>query len=242
MSQHLYVTDPRAATTTALETGETIVRCERVHVGGREIDFPAFVPGAPEYAGVVAAEARAEAIRPKLFEGLDEGDPVPWQPNAPLVFDFRGAVASAVTGAITGMEAFANWHISRVAAPSSTVTVATVERELGYVYNMALTDRYADVLPELLGKPRPTREQWWSTFRAIQGLAVLHRHALYDPQTRQGLSGERSLAERVYSGAYQGAGQMMLSAFEHFSPGWFPENRVDGLAQLSRPPTATASA
>jgi hypothetical protein len=138
-----------------------------------------------------------------------------------------------VTSAITGMEAFANWHISRVAAPSTTVIVAGEQRDLGYVYNMALNDRYAQVLPELLERPRPTGEPWWQKFRAIQALAVLHRHALYDPQQRRGLSGERSLAEHVYNRAYQGAGQMMLAAFEHFSPGWFSESRIEGLARLA---------
>jgi hypothetical protein len=138
-----------------------------------------------------------------------------------------------VTGAITGMEAFANWHISRVAAPANTVTIAGELRELDYVYNMPLNDRYADVLPELLAQPRPTQEPWWPKFRSIQALAVLHRHALYDSQERKGLSGERSLAERVCNGAYQGAAQMMLSAFEHFSANWFSKSRIDGLSRLT---------
>jgi hypothetical protein len=87
-----YVPDPRAAASTAVDTDQTLLRYERVRVGGREIYFPAFLPGAPEYAEVVAAEAKAEKLRPKLFEGLDERDAVPWQPSAPIVFDFRRAV------------------------------------------------------------------------------------------------------------------------------------------------------
>ena len=48
-----YVPDPRAAATTAVETGDTLVRCERVQVGDRLVDFLGPVTGAePPEPGV----------------------------------------------------------------------------------------------------------------------------------------------------------------------------------------------
>jgi len=53
---------------------------ERFNVGRRLIDFPAVLPGAPEDAAVV----RAEALRPQLVHWvIAEQDGVPMQPNAP---------------------------------------------------------------------------------------------------------------------------------------------------------------
>src|SRR5437899_2374382 len=109
-----YVPDPRVAATTT-DKGDDVVIVDRVTVDGRTIDFPRPLPGAPEYTAVVAAEARAEDLRPKLLEDLDERHDPPWQPNAPLVLDMRGSAGTAVASAMTGMEAFANHHIYRTA-------------------------------------------------------------------------------------------------------------------------------
>jgi hypothetical protein len=224
-----WVPDPRAAATTTME-GEGLVIVDRVTIDGRTIDFPRPLPGAPEYAAVVAAEARAEQLRPKLLEDLDERHDPPWQPNTPLVLDMRGAVGTAVTGAITGMEAFANHHILRT-VPSGTFVLGGNEVTIEYALNMPVNERYRDVLPALLEKPKPTDDSWWQTFRRIQRLAVLQRHALYEPQSGKGLDGERSLAERIYNGEYRGAASMMVSAFEHFSPGWFSDERRQALSK-----------
>jgi hypothetical protein len=48
---------------------------------------------------------------------------------------------------------------------------------------------------------------------------------LYEAQGGKGLDGERSLAERIYNGEYVGAADMMISAFEHVSPGWLSQER-----------------
>lgn len=228
-----YVPDPRAAATTTDE-GEGLVVVDRVTIDGRVIDFPRPLPGAPEYAAVVAAEARAEELRPRLLEELDERHDPPWQPNTPLVLDMRGAAGTAVAGAITGMEAFANHHILRT-APSGTFTLGGEETTVEYALNMPVNERYKDVLPVLLEKPTPTSESWWQMFRRIQRLAVLQRHALYEPQGGKGLDGERSLAERIYNGEYRGAAAMMVSAFEHFSPGWFSDERRQALSKTAAP-------
>lgn len=224
-----YIPDPRAAATSTVG-GDDVVIADRVNIGGRVVDFPRPLPGAPDYAAVVAAEARAEELRPKLLEDLDERHDPPWQPNTLLVLDMRGAVGTAVSGAITGMEAFANHHILR-SAPSGAFVVGDKEMTVEYAINMPINDRYSDVLPALLEKPKPTGKSWWQTFRRIQRLAVLQRHALYEPQGGKGLDGERSLAERIYNGEYQGAASMMVSAFEHFSPGWFSEERRQALSK-----------
>jgi hypothetical protein len=224
-----YIPDPRAAASKT-DDGDDVVIVDRVNISGRTIDFPRPLPGAPEYAAVISAEAKAETLRPKLLEGLDERQDVPWQPNTPLVLDMRGAAGTAVTGAITGMEAFANHHILR-SAPSETFILGDREVTVEHALNMSINERYSDVLPALLEKPKPTGEAWWQDIRRIQRLAVLQRHALYEPQSGKGLDGERSLAERVYNGEYRGAASMMVSAFEHFSPGWFSAERRQALSQ-----------
>lgn len=222
-----YVPDPRAATATTSE-GPTVI-VDRVTIADRVVDFPRPLPGAAEYASVVAAEARADALRPQLLEGLDERQEPPWQPNMPLVLDMRGAAGTAVAVAITGMEAFANHHILR-AAPSGSFTIDAATATVEQAFDLPVNERYSDVLPPLLNKPRPTNEPWWSTFRRVQRLAVFQRHALYEPQgPGKGLVGEAPLAERLYNGEYVGAAAMMAAAFEHFSPGWFSEERRQAL-------------
>jgi hypothetical protein len=222
----IYVSDPRAAIST--DRGE-VVMVDQVRIGGRPIEFPRPIPGAPEYAVVVAAEATADELRPRLLEGLDLRGEVPWQPNTRLVLDMRGAAGTAVTGAITGLEAFANHHILRTAA-SGTFVLGDREMTTEQAFAVPVNERYSEVLPVLLAKSRPTGERWWPIFRRIQALAVLQRHALHEPQRRKGLDRERSLAERIYNGEYRGAAALMVAAFEHFSPGWLSEERRQGLA------------
>jgi hypothetical protein len=86
----------------------------------------------------------------------------------------------------------------------------------------SLDERYKLILPELLAKPTPTGEDWWSVFRQVQGLAALTRHAIAEPVRRSGLSGERSLSERFYMGEFVGTTQMLFTCFEYFSPNWVP--------------------
>jgi hypothetical protein len=231
-----FIPDPRIAATTSTE-GEELVIVDRVRIGDRIVDFPRPLPGAPEYAAVVAAEMRAEELRPRLLEDLDErscefGEP-PWQPNAPLVVNMRSSAGTAVAEAMTGMEAFANHHILR-AAPSGSFSFREREFTVAEAFNLPINERYAEVLPQLILNTKPTQTPWWPVFRRIQRLAVLQRHALYEPQSGSGLTGARSLAERLYNGEYRGAAEMMVSAFEHFSPGWLSAERRLALQTLNR--------
>lgn len=206
-----FISDPRAATVTATGpaemAGDELIIVDRVTIDGQTIDFPRPLAGLPEYAAAAGAEAHAEELRPRLVEGLDERDVVPFQPNTPLVFDMRGAVATTVTAAMTGLEAYANHHMLRFeSAPGSgVVDVGGEARPLADLRNLPINERYRDVLPVLLDTPIPTSEPWWPTLRRIQGLAALQRHAVDDPQERKGLEGKRSLAERIYTGEYRGA-------------------------------------
>jgi hypothetical protein len=154
-----------------------------------------------------------------------------FQPNTPLVFAMRGAAATAVTAAVTGLEAFANHHVLRfeTEAGSGVIKVEGHERAIAELQNAPVNERYKDVLPKLLDKPRPTSEPWWPTLRRVQGLAVLQRHALYEPLERKGLDGKKTLAERIYGGEYRGVASMMLAAYEYFAPGWVSPGRLDAL-------------
>jgi hypothetical protein len=82
------------------------------------------------------------------------------------------------------------------------------------------------VLPSLLKVGNPAGKQWWQVLRRAQALAALTRHAVEEPITRSGLSGECSLAARYYLGEYQGVTRMMFSLFEHFSPNWISDDRL----------------
>lgn len=233
MSQ--FVPDPRAATATAVGgppdlVGQELVIVDRVNIGGRTVDLPRPLPGVVEYAAVVRAETLAEELRPRLLQDLDERGPVPFQPNTPLVINMQGAAATAITSAVAGLEAFANHHITRMVTPSSPAPIGALDE----LRNAPINERFADVLPALLECQRPTSEPWWPTLRRIQRLAVLQRHALTDPASgARGLpGGESPLVERVANGEYVGAGNMMLSAFEHFCPGWIGGEK---LAALSDP-------
>jgi hypothetical protein len=211
--------------------GHELVIVDRVAIDGRLVDFPRPLPGLPEYSAAARAEAEAETLRPKLTEDLDERGDLPFQANTPLVFEMRGAAATTVTAAMTGLEAYANHHLSRFETEpgSGVINVAGEHRDLGELRSLPINERYKDVLPTLLDKTKPTSEPWWPTLRRVQGLAALQRHAVYDPQERKGLDGKRSLAERIYTGEYRGAASMMLAAFEHFSPGWVSTDRLEGL-------------
>jgi len=230
-----FVSDPRAATTTAVGppeiAGHELVIIDSVTIDGRVIHFPRPLAGLPEYSAAAKAEADAEKLRPKLTEDLDERGNVPFQPNTPLVFEMRSAAATTVTAAMTGLEAYANHQLSRFETEpgSGVINVAGEHRDLRELRNLPINERYRDVLPTLLDKAKPTSEPWWPTLRRVQGLAALQRHSVYDPQERTGLDGKRSLAERVYTGEYRGAASMMLAAFEHFSRGWVSPDRLEGL-------------
>lgn len=216
-----YVPDPRAAV-----SQYDFVVVDRVHIGGRIVDFPRPLPGAPEYATVVAAEFKAEDFRAQLLSDLDERHEPPWQPNAPLVLDMWASGGTVVGTAMTGMEAFANHFI--------LANEGSLTDSVDHAFNVPINERFSDLLPALLDKPKPTNAVWWPVFRRIQRLAVLFRHALYGPQEGKGLAGNKSLAERLYNGEYVGTAAMMVSAFEHFSPGWLSEERREALSSLSR--------
>lgn len=231
--------DPRVAATTVVSgpgdlVGNTLVKVDEVKIAGQMVHLPASIPGIPQYVAVARAEADANALLPRLIEGLDHRGPVPFQPDAALVFDFRGAVGSVIAGAVTGLEAFSSHHLARFAIPGEPVVYDGKPYTLPELRNaFALNERYADVMPAVMGVPRPTQEPWWSTLRRIQGLAALDRHSVIEPTTRSGLTGEKSLVQRFCDREYAGAAQIMLDVFEHFSPGWLSPERA---SQLPPPP------
>lgn len=232
--------DPRIAATTIVDgppdlVGKEVYPVDTVRVGGRLVDFPRVLPGAAEYASVVSSETRAESLRPRLVGDLPyaRGRDVPLQQDGVLVIEMQAAAATAVTSAIEGLSRFATYHVDgRVG--SGTFVLGDAPRTARELRELPIHEMYADVLPELMGVGRPTGERWWQTFRTVQGLAALRRHAVYEPVRRSGLQGERPLLERFYNGEYRGVAWMMLAAFEHFSPGWISQARLD---QLGRPPS-----
>ncbi len=211
-----------------------VVRCDLVHLNGREILLPKAHPGVTDYISVANSESRANALFPQLSEGLDMTGRVAYQPDASLVFDFQAAGGTAVNSAVTGLEAFTNHHLARYCPPGQSVVYEGETYTLGDLRNMPLNERLGEVLPAFYGRPSPTQEGWWQPFRRVQGLAALIRHAVDEPVKRHGLSGQKSLAQRFCDGDYRGAAAMMLDAFAYFEPTWIDPER---LALLPRPPT-----
>jgi hypothetical protein len=227
--------DPRVAATTVVTgpadlVGNTLVRVEQVTITGQLVHLSASLPGVPQYVAVARAEAEANALWPRLMDGLDRRGPIPYQPDAAVVIDFQAAVGSAIAGAVTGLEAFASHHLGRFAAPGQPVIYNGKPHTLRELRDaFSLNQRYADVMPAVMGVPRPTQEPWWPTLRRIQGLAALDRHAVTEPTIRSGLNGEKSLVQRFCDREYAGAAQMMLDVFQHFSPGWVSPERASQL-------------
>lgn len=123
---------------------------------------------------------------------------------------------------------YSSHHVARLAAERADGAVVFEGKAMKpeEVREICLDERYKRVLPTLLGVHAPSGKKWWQIFRRVQALAALTRHAIYEPVTRSGLTGKRSLAERLYLGEYQGVTRMMFSAFEHFSPNWISDDRL----------------
>jgi hypothetical protein len=227
--------DPRAASSTILGgppdlAGDEILRLEPVTLNGEQIAVPAALPGAPEYRTVFRAEQAADRLLTEIAENLDTRGQIPTA-DVRLALDFRDVAGTAVASAAVGLEGFANFHLQRLVTPDEEVTLSDGEAyTLDQLRNMRLNDRYRLVLPNLMDRPRPTSEDWWRDFRRIQSLSALQRHAITEPHSRKGLDGERSLAQRIYGAEYRGAAPAMLSAFEHFAPGWINQQRRQALS------------
>lgn len=230
--------DPRIASATATGpeefTGDELVICEPVTSNGELVLLPKALPGVPEYVAAAHAEVEANALQPRLAEGLDRSADIPYQPNAGLVFDFRAAAASVTISAVAGLEAYANHHVERFCPPGATATYNGRAYPLPELRNLSLDQRLGEVLPQFMAVPKPTQEAWWPTFKRVQALSALNRHAVMEPMARSGLTGEKSLAQRLCDREYVGAASMMLGVFEYFSPGWLPPQR---LADLPEPPS-----
>jgi hypothetical protein len=204
--------------------GNTVVIVDAIHVGGQEVHIPRPLAGIPELVACRAAEERAEELRKRMFATLIEQGPAPWQPNTTLVIEMRSAAETLVTSAVVGLEAFCSHHVLRCLDESGKVTFAREQLTPQEVRDRySLDERYKLVLPELLRRPKPSGTKWWQVFRRTQGLAALTRHAVTEPVRRNGLTGERSLAERFYTGEHVGTARMLYDCFEHFSPNWVPE-------------------
>jgi hypothetical protein len=193
--------EPRAASARVVGgppdlLGEEIVRVENVTINGNHLLVPQALPGASEYATVFRSEVEADRLLTEVLDtdNVDYRGAIP-SADITLAMSFRETAGTAVASAATGLEAFANFHIGRV-VPS--------EKEQAELRNRRLNERYAEDLPAILDKPRPTDERWWPMFRQIQGLAALQRHGVTGPQTRKGLEGKRSLNQRLYGREYQG--------------------------------------
>jgi hypothetical protein len=211
--------DPRTIRTTILDgpmVGDAVIAVEEVEIDGLVLHVPRTIPGVAEYLVVREAERQAEILRPQLTQGLNySGGSIPFQPNEALVYSMQAAAGTAVLSATVGLEAFANHHIRRVAGDDP----ARWERS---PFDLPLHERFGDVLPNLMGVPRPTAEQWWRVLRRVQALSGLVRHPETGAQRRRGLDGERTITERLYRGEYRGATEMMEEVFEYFSPSWLP--------------------
>jgi hypothetical protein len=216
------VIDPRAASSKVLAgptdlVGEEIVPIELIEVDGVTVGVPRLMPGAAEWATVSAAEATAEAYRDAALGQLDHRGKVPCLDISAAV-SFRLNAGTAVASAGVGLEAYANFHLDRLAGETAA---AAAERPLN--------ERYADDLPTIFGVDPPTRESWWPAFRRVQSLAALQRHAIERPVRKRGLVGEKSLNQRFYDREYAGAADTMLAAFEYFTPGWISDDRQAAL-------------
>jgi hypothetical protein len=231
--------DPRIAGAKAIDSsdpafvGQEFVILDEVRVAGELVQVPRPLAGVPEYVTVAAAEERADQLLGQLRASLTgRGGGPRWVPDTTLVVEMRAAAESAVISAVVGLEAFGAHQVLRFVDPEKqtlefddeTLTPRDVRER------WSLDERYKTVLPALLGVGNPAGKGWWSTFRRIQALAALTRHAVGEPVKRGGLSDERPLAERFYNGEYRGAAETMLSAFDHFSPGWIDDERLRALA------------
>lgn len=226
--------DPRAASSTVLAgppdlVGDEIVRVESVVLDGREILVPAALPGAPEYRTVSRAERSADDLRTEIADTLDMRGEIP-AANIRLALDFRDTAGTAVASAAVGLESYANFHLQRLVSPDEEVSLPDGNSyTLDGLRNLPLNERFGRALPGLLDRPKPTSEAWWGDLRRVQALAGLQRHSITEPRSRRGLEGEQSLAQRLYGAGYRGAAPMMLSAFEHFTPGWIDAQRRQAL-------------
>jgi hypothetical protein len=217
--------------------GATIQVIDIVTIDGETVSMPRPIPGVPEYVSVARSEAAANALRPRLTENLErKGRTTPHQPDLDLVIEFQSAAGTAVASAITSLEAYSNHQLAGVTTPAGPGGVILYDGRpytIHQVRNMALNDRYADVMPAVMGVSKPTQEPWWPKLRQVQRLAAFNRHAVTEPTGGKGLSGADSLLQRFCNGEYKGTAQMLLDAFEHYSPGWISPER---LAQLPSPP------
>jgi hypothetical protein len=220
------VVDPRAASSKVLAgprdlVGEEIVPIDLIEVDGVTVGVPRLMPGAAEWATVTAAEASADAYREAALSQLDHRGQVPCLEISAAV-NFRLNAGTAVASAGVGLEAYANFHLDRLAGETAA---AAAERPLN--------ERYAEDLPTIFGVDPPTQESWWSAFRCVQSLAALQRHAIERPVRKPGLVGEKSLNQRFYDREYAGAADTMLAAFEYFTPGWISDDRQAALRALT---------
>jgi len=168
--------DPRLAATTVATgpadlVGNQLVKVDEVTIAGQLVHLPAVIPGIPQYVAVARAEADANALWPRLTVGLDHRGQIPFQPDAALVLDFQGAAGTVIAGAVTGLEAFSSHHLSRYAIPGQPVVYSGKAYTLK-LREFTLNERYADVMPAVMGVPRPTQEPWWPKLRQIQGLGA----------------------------------------------------------------------
>lgn len=225
--------DPRAASATVIEgplgmTGP-VELFRPFEIDGRSVALPKPLAGVAEYVSVARAEASADGLRACLLDDLDErNSQIAFQTNASLVLDFYAAAGTVVSEAIIGLEAFANHFVTGHFDSESTFVLGDASLTKRDVYNVPLNERFADVVPEILDVPRPTSAPWWPTFRRVQALAALKRHAVFDAVKRNGLEGEKELIQRFVDCEYRGAARMMLDVFAFFVPSWVsPERRAD---------------
>lgn len=206
--------------------GDTAVIVDVVRVGSREVHIPRPLAGIPELVTCRDTEEKAEALRRRMLDTLVDQGPAPWQPDTTLVVEMRSAAETLVTSAVVGLEAFCSHHVLRC-LDEATAKV-TYRNELLTAQELrdhySLDERFKLVLPELLSRPKPSGKKWWQVLRRAQGLAALTRHAVTEPVKRNGLTGERSLAERFYTGEHVGTAKMLYDCFEHFSPNWVPQD------------------
>lgn len=231
--------DPRIASATVTGGPEDLIGHDLVIVDefrykGEVVHIPRPLAGVPEFVAVAEAEVKADELREQLLTTLVDQGPAKWQKDTTLVVEMRAAAESAVITAAVGLEAFSNHHVLRAADPETGVVVIGDEQTTAAeVRELSLDERYKRTLPALLGVGNPAGKQWWQVLRRVQALAALTRHAVQEPVERNGLSGERSLAERYYLGEYQGVTRMMFAVFEHFSPNWISDERLRAIGDGS---------
>jgi hypothetical protein len=206
--------------------GQTLLIVDEVTINREVVHIPRPLAGITELVAVAEAEKRAEELRERLLGTLVTRGGGKWQPDTTLVIEMRSAAEVAVTAAVVGLEAFSSHHLSRNVDPATGKLLYDgrhlTPQEVRDAFS--LDQRYKDVLPSLMQKVSPGRETWWVLLRRVQALAALTRHAITEPVERKGLSGQRSLAERFYTGEYRGVTVMLFDTFEYYSPNWVPED------------------